>query len=157
MRLINFVLLVHCDERIDAYSYFPYLNKACATQFLVESIVRLGHWNTFIDHQLRFESNYAHTKASHFQRFYNVAPFFPAKLPFRLNSCPLNLTATQWPPFIIDRNNRNEAGFEVDFILAVEQATGSQLHWTTTNQTHVELKAEIGVYRGLIRRSRSFK
>lgn len=50
----------------------------------------------------------------------NYLPFFPNKIPLKLNNCKIIVSTGIWPPNVIDVNG-NEPGIEMDLILAIGQ------------------------------------
>lgn len=52
----------------------------------------------------------------------NSLPFFPDKIPLDLNHCPVQTSVSiGWPPSVNDLSSINEAGIEVDFIMALQK------------------------------------
>lgn len=50
----------------------------------------------------------------------NDLPFFPNKIPLKLNNCEIIVSTGIWPPTVMDVNS-NEPGIETGFVLTVMQ------------------------------------
>lgn len=132
VNFLNFLLLVHCQSQIKAFSYFPYNNNECAEDFKSNNVVQLGHFQSAKNETTQFVTDNNRFETDYFQSYLNVDPFYPSKLPFRMPVCSVKVRATKWPPFVIDPDDNIEHGFEIDFLKIVERVTRSQMKWQVT-------------------------
>lgn len=76
------------------------------------------HKITFLIGKISFEMEYIHNTKEFDTSSPNDLPFFPNKIPLKLNNCQIIVSTGIWPPTAINVNS-NEPGIEIDLILAL--------------------------------------
>lgn len=101
--------------------------------------MRIGYFNKTIPKDgvpptknITYISDTPLNSSLHYRKYYNTDPFYPAKLPINLEQCGLKVGKSIWPPLVIDPMDKNEAGFEIDFLFNVERQLNIKINYNTT-------------------------
>lgn len=122
--ILNLVLLQQCNQIIQVFSYFPYENNKCAI-FDKSNIYQIGYFNN----RNQYKTVHIVEPRKHFSNRFNRLPYFPGKVPRDLNECAIKILASVWPPFVIDPKDKNNAGFEIDFVYNVMEQMNLNVTW----------------------------
>ncbi|KAJ6649149.1 hypothetical protein Bhyg_04382, partial [Pseudolycoriella hygida] len=79
------------------------------------------------------------------------SPFFPNKVPLKLNNCQINVSTGVWPPTVIDVNS-NEPGIEIDLVFILGKHMNASINFVVDpNSWHGLAQDDEGEHVGRLR------
>ncbi|KAJ6649150.1 hypothetical protein Bhyg_04383 [Pseudolycoriella hygida] len=113
-KILNFIILRDCKLTADVHSYFPFANEK--TYFHKEP-------TSYIQETDPFSPN---------------LPFFPNKVPLKVDNCEIIVSTGIWPPTVIDVNS-NEPGIEMDLVFILAKHINASINFVVDPDSWIGL------------------
>lgn len=124
--VINVDVLIHSEDALGIFTYYPYSHQHCGDTFHVELLAWCNE---------------------------SVVEPFPRKVPLDMHGCPISLAANIYPPLVLNpyltEDNAGKGGSEVSLVHNIVRHMNMR-STITAGPTQFSVKFENGSYRGVL-------